>query len=71
MQLIRRRGHQWLTDSKLEEENSTGRRRRLLDAHVRQQWRRVHWARSGLGPTFNQTGRARSGQVRLFPRLLP
>jgi len=36
------------------------------------QSRRVHWARSGLGPTFNPTGRAaRSGQVRLSSRLLP
>ena len=35
------------------------------------QWRRAHWARSGLGPTFNPAGRARSGQVRLFSRLLP
>jgi len=34
------------------------------------QWRRAHWARSGLGPTFNPAGRARSGQVRLFWRLL-
>jgi len=34
------------------------------------QWRRVHWARSGLGPTFNPAGRARSGQVRLLPREL-
>ena len=25
------------------------------------QWRRVHWARSGLGPTFNQPGQARFG----------
>ena len=35
------------------------------------QWRRVHWSRLGLGPTFNPAGRARSGQVRLFSRLLP
>jgi len=35
------------------------------------QWRRAHWARSGLGPTFNEPGRARSGQFRLFSRLLP
>ena len=34
------------------------------------QWRRAHWARSGLGPTFNPAGRARSGQVRLFSRLV-
>ena len=31
---------------------------------VKIQWRRAHWARSGLGPTFNPAGRARSGQVR-------
>ena len=29
-----------------------------------QQWRRAHWARSGLGPTLNTPSRARSGQIR-------
>ena len=28
------------------------------------QWRRAHWARSGLGPTLNTSSRARSGLVR-------
>jgi len=31
-----------------------------------EQWHRVHWARSGLGPTFNPPGGAMSGLVQLL-----
>ena len=31
---------------------------------TKDQWRRAHWARSGLGPTLNKPSRARSGQIK-------
>ena len=35
-----------------------------IETNSSSQWRRAHWARSGLGPTLNTPSRARSGLVR-------